>query len=270
MLAAQAAKRCSARHRHGRQRPLGTTSITLAGSSRPFNRSTPRSSKRMPSIRRASETTVSLVRISPGAARLQSRAARFRAPPGSRPRQGPPRLHRGRSRPRAPGPVCRPFAPGRAVVGRPRRGSPRVQTRNAERLVAAQLEAARRRATRCPVARARRSGRRASPPPRLRAPACSACSRERPRSGRSATKTQRRRRLASPRRSSLPRHARAKGTRSPCERKGRVWLLYVSAGSRAAPARCAFRRKIAFVCSCDTRDSVTPSTSPISRSVSSS
>ena len=32
----------------------------------------------------------------------------------------------------------------------------------------------------------------------------------------------------------------------------------------------AFRRRIAFVCICDTRDSVTPSTSPISRSVSSS
>ena len=32
----------------------------------------------------------------------------------------------------------------------------------------------------------------------------------------------------------------------------------------------AFRRRIAFVCSWETRDSVTPSTSPISRSVSSS
>ena len=45
---------------------------------------------------------------------------------------------------------------------------------------------------------------------------------------------------------------------------------YVSAASRCAPARCAFRRRIAFVCSCETRDSVTPRTSPISRSVSSS
>ena len=38
----------------------------------------------------------------------------------------------------------------------------------------------------------------------------------------------------------------------------------------AAPAKRAFRRRIAFVCSWETRDSVTPSTSPISRSVSSS
>ena len=37
-----------------------------------------------------------------------------------------------------------------------------------------------------------------------------------------------------------------------------------------APASRAFRRNTAFVCSCETRDSVTPSTSPISRSVSSS
>src|SRR5687767_15801947 len=35
-------------------------------------------------------------------------------------------------------------------------------------------------------------------------------------------------------------------------------LLYVSAGSRGRAQR------IAFVCSCETRDSVTPSTSPIS------
>ena len=42
-------------------------------------------------------------------------------------------------------------------------------------------------------------------------------------------------------------------------------------GARAtAPPRRAFRRRIAFVCSCETRDSVTPSTSPISRRVSSS
>src|SRR5512133_214118 len=42
-------------------------------------------------------------------------------------------------------------------------------------------------------------------------------------------------------------------------------------GSRAGePARRAFRRRIAFVWSCETRDSVTPSTSPISRRVSSS
>ena len=40
-------------------------------------------------------------------------------------------------------------------------------------------------------------------------------------------------------------------------------------GTRAAPRR-ALRRRIAFVCSWETRDSVTPSTSPISRSVSSS
>jgi len=38
----------------------------------------------------------------------------------------------------------------------------------------------------------------------------------------------------------------------------------------AEPASRAFRRRIAFVCSCETRDSVTPSTSPISRRVSSS
>ncbi len=38
----------------------------------------------------------------------------------------------------------------------------------------------------------------------------------------------------------------------------------------AAPARRTLRRRIAFVCSCETRDSVTPSTSPISRRVSSS
>ena len=41
-------------------------------------------------------------------------------------------------------------------------------------------------------------------------------------------------------------------------------------GTRAAPPRRAFKRRIAFVCSCETRDSVTPSTSPISRRVSSS
>src|SRR5207247_6530517 len=29
--------------------------------------------------------------------------------------------------------------------------------------------------------------------------------------------------------------------------------------ARTPPARCAFRRRIAFVCSCETRDSVTPS-----------
>ncbi len=44
----------------------------------------------------------------------------------------------------------------------------------------------------------------------------------------------------------------------------------VSAGSRMPPERRALRRSTAFVCSCETRDSVTPSTSPISRSVSSS
>ena len=37
-----------------------------------------------------------------------------------------------------------------------------------------------------------------------------------------------------------------------------------------APESRAFRRSTAFVCSCETRDSVTPSTSPISRRVSSS
>ena len=31
------------------------------------------------------------------------------------------------------------------------------------------------------------------------------------------------------------------------------WPIYVSAGSRVTPARCAFRRRIAFVCSCETR-----------------
>ncbi len=38
----------------------------------------------------------------------------------------------------------------------------------------------------------------------------------------------------------------------------------------AAPASRAFRRRMAFVCNWEIRDSVTPSTSPISRSVSSS
>ena len=38
----------------------------------------------------------------------------------------------------------------------------------------------------------------------------------------------------------------------------------------STPPRRAFRRRIAFVWSCETRDSVTPSTSPISRRVSSS
>jgi hypothetical protein len=57
------------------------TSITLTASSRPLSRSVPRGSKRTPSMRRARETTVSLARISPGAARLHSRAARFSAPP---------------------------------------------------------------------------------------------------------------------------------------------------------------------------------------------
>src|SRR5438105_3806229 len=38
----------------------------------------------------------------------------------------------------------------------------------------------------------------------------------------------------------------------------------------AEPASRALRRRIAFVCSCETRDSVTPSTSPISRRVNSS
>ena len=45
---------------------------------------------------------------------------------------------------------------------------------------------------------------------------------------------------------------------------------YVSAVARTPPDRRALRRSTAFVWSCETRDSVTPSTSPISRSVSSS
>ena len=44
----------------------------------------------------------------------------------------------------------------------------------------------------------------------------------------------------------------------------------VSAGSRMPPDSRALSRSTAFVCSCETRDSVTPSTSPISRNVSSS
>ena len=42
---------------------------------------------------------------------------------------------------------------------------------------------------------------------------------------------------------------------------------YVSAVARTAAESRALRRRTAFVWSCDTRDSVTPSTSPISRSV---
>ena len=45
---------------------------------------------------------------------------------------------------------------------------------------------------------------------------------------------------------------------------------YASAVARTPPERRALRRSTAFVWSCETRDSVTPSTSPISRSVSSS
>ena len=45
---------------------------------------------------------------------------------------------------------------------------------------------------------------------------------------------------------------------------------YSGSGGRRPTARCALRRRIAFVWSCETRDSVTPSTSPISRRVSSS
>ena len=47
-------------------------------------------------------------------------------------------------------------------------------------------------------------------------------------------------------------------------------LVYASAVARTAPDSRALRRSTAFVWSCDTRDSVTPSTSPISRRVSSS
>src|SRR5437763_1124676 len=47
--------------------------------------------------------------------------------------------------------------------------------------------------------------------------------------------------------------------------------FYRSSGAlRTAPATRALSLRIAFVCSCETRDSVTPRTSPISRSVSSS
>jgi alpha-glucosidase len=54
-------------------------------------------------------------------------------------------------------------------------------------------------------------------------------------------------------------------------RKLRETRIQRPRGSRAGePASLAFRRRIAFVCSCETRDSVTPSTSPISRRVSSS
>jgi len=45
---------------------------------------------------------------------------------------------------------------------------------------------------------------------------------------------------------------------------------YVSAGSRTPLESRALRRSTAFVCNCETRDSVTPMTSPISRSVNSS
>ena len=45
---------------------------------------------------------------------------------------------------------------------------------------------------------------------------------------------------------------------------------YASAVARTPPERRALRRSTAFVWSCETRDSVTPSTSPISRRVSSS
>jgi hypothetical protein len=54
------------------------------------------------------------------------------------------------------------------------------------------------------------------------------------------------------------------------EASARTVPRWTRAMPSGAPARRAFRRRIAFVCSCETRDSVTPSTSPISRSVSSS
>ena len=77
-----------------------------------------------------------------------------------------------------------------------------------------------------------------------------------------------------PRRRPLGREARSR-TCEVIQRTGSAVVrrrtpCYVSAGSRATPERCAFRRRIAFVCSCETRDSVTPRTSPISRRVSSS
>jgi hypothetical protein len=190
---------------------------------------------------------------------------------GSCPRQGPPRLHRGRSRPRAPGPVCRPFAPRKS---RYRATAARIASRADANTPSASSPRSSSSSPPCDSMPPSRELGEAGGEPRcllvsvlLRVARVAANVRDQegPQRRRSAAGA-----LQAPRRSSLPRHARAKGTPSPCERKGRVWLLYVSAGSRAAPARCAFRRKIAFVCSCDTRDSVTPSTSPISRSVSSS
>jgi hypothetical protein len=50
---------------------------------------------------------------------------------------------------------------------------------------------------------------------------------------------------------------------------GKAGFGYSAAGA-PAEAMCALRRRIALVWSCETRDSVTPSTSPISRRVSSS
>ena len=53
-------------------------------------------------------------------------------------------------------------------------------------------------------------------------------------------------------------------------RRGAAVDVYVSAVARTPPESRAFSRSTALVWSCDTRDSVTPRTSPISRSVSSS
>ena len=225
----------------------------------------------MPSIRRASETTVSLVRISPrrGAAAEPGGQVQGAAAVAALDRDGLARVE----------PDPDPERQGRcAVRSLPEeplqldRGADRLPCRreDAERLVAAQLE--------------QLSALRLDPPARELGeaggePRCLLVSlllrvarvaayvgdQEGTQRGRGAARA-----LQAPRRSFLPRHVRAKGTRSSCERKARRGLLYVSAGSRAAPARCAFRRRIAFVCSCDTRDSVTPSTSPTSRSVSSS
>ena len=66
------------------------------------------------------------------------------------------------------------------------------------------------------------------------------------------------------------------GSCPPRVASSRIVSLSCRAGSRYAAAEppddamCALRRRIAFVWSCETRDSVTPSTSPISRRVSSS
>ena len=63
-----------------------------------------------------------------------------------------------------------------------------------------------------------------------------------------------------------PRRRRARTAAARAARVPRA----VAQARAGRPASRAFSRRIAFVCSCETRDSVTPSTSPISRRVSSS